>query len=151
MPQFSNFLLEPTKQREVRLNWVDTTGKYFDPNQLSDGSLRFAALATALLQPRELIPSMIILDEPEIGLHPTAIAYFASMLPVAVQHSQIVLATQSTRMLNEFEPLQVRIVEWDRDAHRTTVHSLDTEKLQGWLEEYCLSELWERNILGGRP
>lgn len=73
------------------------------------------------------------------------------MLPVAVQHSQIVLATQSTRMLNEFEPLQVRIVEWDRDAHRTTVHSLDTEKLQDWLEEYCLSELWERNILGGRP
>lgn len=150
-PQFRDFLLEPTQQREIRLNWLDTTGKIFDPNQLSDGTLRFAALATALLQPKELIPSIIILDEPELGLHPAALAYFASMIPTAARHSQIVLATQSSGLLNEFEVQDIRIVEWDEKTHRTTIHTLDPEELQDWLEEYCLSELWERNILGGRP
>ena len=151
MPQFKDFILEQTNQQEVRLNWKDKTGKFFGPNQLSDGALRFAALATALLQPKELIPSIIIIDEPELGMHPAAITYFTSMIPTAARHSQIVLATQSTSLLNEFDPSEVRIVEWDENAHRTTVHSLDTEELKDWLEEYCLSELWERNIFGGRP
>ena len=73
------------------------------------------------------------------------------MIPTAARHNQIVLATQSSGLLNEFEVQDIRIVEWDEKAHRTTIHTLEPEELQDWLEEYCLSELWERNILGGRP
>lgn len=151
MPQLKDFILEPDQRREVRLNWVDKTGKIFDSNQLSDGILRFAALTTVLLQPKKLCPSMILLDEPELGLHPAAIAYFAAMLPVASQYSQIILATQSPWLVNELEAQDIRIVEWDEHTHRTTVHALDMKALQSWLEKYTLSELWEMDLLGGRP
>ena len=153
MPQFDDFSLDPLPMSKdyVRLNWIDKTGALFDPHQISDGALRFIALATLLLQPAELMPSLILLEEPELGLHPAALAFLATMFPIAAQHSQIVLATHSSNLVTEFEPEQILIVEWDKYEHRTKVHELDIAALRDWLDEECLSQLWEKNFFGGRP
>jgi predicted ATPase len=155
MPQFGDFDLEsiPGKEDYVRLNWKDSSGSdyLFDPHQISDGSLRFMALATLLLQPPDLLPKFIVLDEPELGLHPAAIAELSSMVKIATHYTQVLLATQSTRLVDEFEPEELVIVERDEKKHCSTFRQLDTERLEDWLDNYCLSELWEKNILGGQP
>lgn len=155
MPQFGNFVLEPLAQNEryVRLNWTDTdNGDYlFGPDQISDGSLRFMALTTLLLQPPELLPQVIVIDEPELGLHPVAIRELAGMVKRAAQHAQIVLATQSTRLVDEFSPEQVVVVERDSELGSSIFKRLDADSLADWLAHYTLSELWEKNVLGGQP
>jgi predicted ATPase len=108
------------------------------------------ALATLFLQPTEKLPSVIILDEPELGLHPYAISVFAGLVKSVAASSQVVLATQSTRLVDEFEPEQIAVLELDEQAG-TRCKQLDAHKLSEWLEEYSLSELWEKNIFGGRP
>lgn len=155
MPQFGNFELEPLpgNQDYVRLNWRDSSGSdyLFSPHQISDGSLRFMALATLLLQPPELLPKFIVLDEPELGLHPAAIAELSSMVKIATQYTQVLLATQSTRLVDEFEPEELVIVERDEADHHSVFRKLLVEELQDWLANYSLSELWEKNVLGGQP
>ena len=155
MPQFGDFNLEsiPGKKDYVRLNWTDNTGSdyLFDPDQLSDGSLRFMALATLLLQPPELLPRFIVLDEPELGLHPAAIAELAGIIRSASQRTQVLLATQSMRLVDEFSPEQLVIVERDEEKRCSVFTKLDSEQLKDWLGRYSLSELWEKNVLGGQP
>jgi len=155
MPQFGDFDLEPIPGNHdyVRLNWKDSSGSdyLFDPHQISDGSLRFMALATLLLQPPDLLPKFIVLDEPELGLHPAAIAELSSMVKIATQHTQVLLATQSTRLVDEFEPEELVIVERDEANHHSVFRTLPVEELQDWLDNYSLSELWEKNVLGGQP
>jgi len=110
------------------------------------------ALATLLLQPEELMPGVIILDEPELGLHPAAIGTLAGMIRSASVRSQIIIATQSTRMVNEFGADEIVVVEYDRIGKRSIFRRpADEADLSEWLERYSLSELWEKNILGGRP
>lgn len=155
MPQFGDFDLEPVPGNKdyVRLNWKDSSGSgyLFDPHQISDGSLRFMALATLLLQPPDLLPKFIVLDEPELGLHPAAIAELSGMVKIAAQNAQVLLATQSTRLVDEFEPENLVIVERDAANHHSVFRKLPVEELQDWLERYSLSELWEKNVLGGQP
>ena len=155
MPQFSDFDLEPLPGNKdyVRLNWKDISGSdyLFDPHQISDGSLRFMALATLLLQPPKLLPKFIILDEPELGLHPAAIAELGGMVRIAAQNTQVLLATQSTRLVDEFLPKEVLIVERDEKRQCSVFKKLDAKQLKGWLKRYSLSELWEKNVLGGQP
>ena len=155
MPQFGDFDLQPVPGNKdyVRLNWKDSSGSeyLFDPHQLSDGSLRFMALTTLLLQPPELLPRFIVLDEPELGLHPAAIAELAAMVKMAAQKTQVLLATQSPRLVDEFSPDSVVIVERDEKLHGSVFKKLDSEKLAEWLKEYSLSDLWEKNVLGGQP
>lgn len=155
MPQFGDFDLKsiPGAENYVRLNWKDASGSdyLFDPHQLSDGSLRFIALATLLLQPPDLLPRFIALDEPELGLHPAAIIELSGMVKIASQHAQVLLATQSARLVDEFEPEDVLIVERDPATQASVFKKLDAERLQDWLMNYSLSELWEKNVLGGQP
>ncbi len=155
MPQFGDFDLDsiPGAENYVRLNWKDTSGSHylFDPHQLSDGTLRFMALTTLLLQPPELLPRFIILDEPELGLHPAAIAELSGMVKMAAAHSQVLLATQSTRLVDEFEAENVVVVERDEQRNCSVFKKLDVEALADWLSRYSLSELWEKNVLGGQP
>ena len=155
MPQFGDFDLKPVPGNEdyVRLNWKDSSGSgyLFGPDQISDGSLRFMALATLLLQPAELLPGVIVLDEPELGLHPAAIAELGGIVRSAAQKTQVVLATQSTRLIDEFPPEDLVIVERDEKKRSTVFRRLDAERLQDWLDRYSLSELWEKDVLGGRP
>ena len=151
-PFFSDFVLEPLALNEdqIRLEWRHNgNDSYFDAASLSDGTLRFIALATLLLQPRELRPSVILLDEPELGLHPYAMTILASLVKQASVKTQIVLATQSSLLLDHFNPEDVLVV--DRVEGTTQFTRLEGEKLKIWLEDYSLGELWEKNELGGRP
>lgn len=154
MPQFHDFVLQPSLRNEnkIILNWCELGSEYlFGSHQISDGSLRFMALATLLLQPPKTLPDVIVLDEPELGLHPAAISILAGMIRTASQHSQVLLATQSTRFVDEFDPENIVVVERDEKEKCSVYRRLDAATLAQWLERYSLSELWEKNIIGGRP
>lgn len=152
VPQFRDFYLEP-KNNYVSLNWVDTSlnDYVFNSNQLSDGSIRFIALATLLLQPADTIPGVIIIDEPELGLHPYAIDQLAEMIKDASLHAQIIIATQSPALIDNFDIDNITIIERDEDKGYTVANKLNKEELKEWLEEYSNSELWNKNVIGGRP
>jgi predicted ATPase len=155
MPQFGDFDLEPIPGNEeyVRLNWTDSSGNeyLFDPDQISDGSLRYMELTTLLLQPPDLLPKFIVLDEPELGLHPSAIAELAGLIRIASQNTQVLLATQSTRLVDEFPADKIVVVERNEQTQASEFRKLDPGQLKEWLERYSLSELWEKNIFGGQP
>lgn len=151
-PFFEDFSLKPLalEEDEIRLEWRHVgSDAYFDASSFSDGSLRFIALATVLLQPLSLRPSLLLLDEPELGLHPYAITLLASMLKQASADSQVIVATQSPVLLDHFEPEDVLVAE--RVDGATALQRLDSEKLSHWLEDYSLGQLWEKNEFGGRP
>jgi len=151
-PWFGDFVLEPLElnKENVLLNWREKESDLlFGPHQLPDGALRAMALVTLLLQPKEDLPSIIVIDEPELGLHPFAINVLAALVKEAACHSQIVLATQSTFLLDQFEPEDVVVVQ--RENGKSTFRRLSCKGLQEWLQEYSLSELWEKNVIGGGP
>jgi predicted ATPase len=125
--------------------------KYFNAFNLSDGTLRFIALSTLLMQPQP--PKTIIIDEPELGLHPYAIKKLAAMIKRASANSQIIVSTQSVTFLNEFSAEDVIIAERNQDNGRycSTFRRIKTDELKSWLDEYTLGEIWEKNVIGGRP
>ena len=134
----------------IRLEWRHVgSDAYFNASSLSDGSLRFIALATLLLQPASLRPPVVLLDEPELGVHPFAITLLASMLKHAAVGSQIIVATQSPVLLDHFEPEDVLVS--DRVNGATQLSRLEDDRLQAWLEDYSLGQRWEKNEFGGRP
>lgn len=150
-PAFGGFDWGPrtTDPNKILLNWHERGHEYLlGPHQISDGTLRFMALATLFLQPR--LPNVIVLDEPELGLHPSAIVVLAALAKSAATRVQVILATQSTRLVDEFKPSQIAVLEADAKSG-TQYKRLDEEALTEWLEDYSLSELWEKNLFGGRP
>jgi predicted ATPase len=148
-PFFVDFEIEPNFGT-VLLQWRERgTDLIFGPHQASDGTLRIMALVTLLLQPEKNLPNLIILDEPELGLHPYAISVLAALLLSVSLHAQVILATQSTALLNHFAADQVIVV--DRPERESTFSRLNEAQLQDWLSEYSLSELWKKNVIGGRP
>ena len=155
VPQFDDFILEPLMLNEnyIKLNWKEKgESEYlFGPEQLSDGSIRFIALAALFLQPPELLPNVLVIDEPELGLHPQAIDALAAMMKSASLHSQIIAATQSDRLLDSFVPEQILVAEHDPHNHCSILKHLNTKDLRDWLEDYSLAQLWEKNVLGGQP
>jgi predicted ATPase len=147
-PYFKRFnLRDDDPFGHIRLEWEEVdTDMYLNGYSLSDGTLRFIALSTLLLQPR--LPEIIIIDEPEIGLHPAAINKLAALIKHASEKSQIIISTQSTSLVNYFEPED--IVAVDRQEGQTVFNRLNSEQLKGWLDDYSLSDLWEKNIIGGQ-
>lgn len=162
-PQFGGFYLEPDRVNEnlIALNWQEPGSDYvFGPHQLSDGLLRFMALTTVLLQPEEELPNLIVIDEPELGLHPYAIRILADLVRKAATTTQIILATQSATLVNEFEPEEIIAVDRKRvqppgypgsTEWESVFQRLDSGELGEWLQEYTISELWEKSVIGGRP
>jgi predicted ATPase len=132
----------------IQLAWRHKTDdSLFTAGSLSDGTLRFICLATLLLQPE--LPSLIVIDEPELGLHPVAISQLAALIRSAATKSQVLLATQSVTLLDQFEANDVVVAE--RGNGESTFRRLDEASLAEWKQEYSLGELWLKNVLGGRP
>jgi len=152
VPQFQDFYLEPVGNN-ISLRWKDNsaTDYVFNAHQFSDGSIRFIALATLLLQPKETMPNVIILDEPELGLHPYTITLLAQMIKDAAVHSQIIIASQSKDLVDHFDIDNISVVEMDEHCLCTTVKALNEVDYKLWLKHYTVSELWDKNIIGGRP
>lgn len=149
LPCFSEFVFEE-EHRRMALKWRERgTDRVFGAWDASDGMLRFIALATLLLGPENTMPNVILIDEPELGLHPFAIEQLIGMIQTASRHAQIVLSTQSVALLDYVEPSDIVVV--DRKDRTSIFRRLDPNHLRSWLDEYSLSELWEMNVLGGRP
>ena len=147
-PWFQDFVLQPRREEpdEIQLEWSHRDSEsYFDAFSLSDGSLRFICLCALLLQPEA--PPLILLDEPELGLHPAALYLLGEMLNAV--DAQLFVATQSSALVSYFRPEEIVVA--DIDAGKTTLTRLDSAKLTDWLERYSLGKLWEKNIIGGRP
>jgi predicted ATPase len=147
-PYFDDFQLRPNPLNPdtIRLEWREQDSDYpFLAKDLSDGTLRFMALVTLLLQPNP--PAITVIDEPELGLHPFAIEKLAGLLQIASSRTQLIVATQNPQLIAALEPEDVIVA--DRENGETTLRRLDATALEGWLEEYTLGELWQKNILGG--
>jgi predicted ATPase len=147
-PFFQDFVLEDRFPDSVLLRWRQVgSDMVFGANALSDGTLRFMCLVTLLLQPE--LPPLIVLDEPELGLHPFAIAVLADMLQAASRVSQVLVATQPVALIDQFEIEDLVIVE--RRDGASVFERRDRADVAGWLEDYSLGQLWKKNLLGGHP
>jgi predicted ATPase len=152
LPEFHDFDLEPSRlnPNEIFLNWRKRGSDYlFGPHQISDGTLRAMAIFTLFLQPEDDLPGVIILDEPELGLHPHALEMVGGLMRAVSLKTQVIVATQSQTFLNSFEPSEIITVE--SHEGRSKYHRLEPEGLKDWLEDYSIGELWQRNVLGGGP
>lgn len=146
---FKDFYFSATgaKKDKLMLLWMDKyTEKPFDADDLSDGALRFICLATLLLQPQ--LPSLILLDEPELGLHPAAINILTGLLRKAASRAQVIVSTQSVGLVNDLEPDDIVVV--NRKGGESEFNRLNATQLSYWLNEYSMGEIWEKNIIG-RP
>jgi predicted ATPase len=151
-PFFEDFDLGPMKldPNSILLNWKDRDSDYlFGPHQLSDGTLRTMALVALLAQPESDLPSVIVIDEPEIGLHPYALEIVAALVKSASVHCTVILATQSVGLINHFAPED--IVTVTRDHAQSKFERQNSQTLAAWLEDYAIGEIWERNLIGGTP
>lgn len=148
-PYIDRFILEPKllNINEIELRWSDVgdAESSFSAYQLSDGTLRFIALTALLMQPNP--PSVIIIDEPELGLHPFAIGKLAGMIQAASKQTQIIVATQSPGLVNHFSPEDIIVVDRNAEEKQSIFKRLNSNDLAVWLEDYSLGNLWERNII----
>lgn len=149
MPTFGDFIFKESHDT-LTLRWRERNHDYpFAAHQISDGTLRFICLATLLLQPVELQPSLIIIDEPELGLHPSAIHLLAEMIRSASVHRQVLVATQSAQLVDACAVEDIAVVERGDDG--TTITRPDPERMKAWLSDYTLGQVWNMNVMGGQP
>ncbi len=148
-PYFAKFVLRPDeKTNTIRLGWQEVgSDKMFNANHLSDGTLRMICLTTLLLQPNP--PDTIIIDEPELGLHPYAITVLASLMKSFATTKQLIVSTQSVTLINHFEAQDIIVT--DKKDGASVLRRLDANELEAWKDDYSLGEIWEKNIIGGRP
>jgi predicted ATPase len=150
-PYFKRFNLrpDPVTPSKISLEWEEVNSDmYLNGYSFSDGTIRFIALATLLLQSK--LPEVIIIDEPELGLHPAAINKLAALIKRASKSSQIILSTQSTNLVNCFEPENIIVV--DREDEQTVFKRLNSDDLSVWMDKYnySISDMWETNLIGGQ-
>jgi len=133
----------------IKIRWKEKyqTNYDFDVAQMSDGTLRAIAIVTVLMQPK--LPSVICIDEPELGLHPEAISILSDLIKCASEKCQIIIATQSSSLIDYFSPEDIVVVNKLRGE--THFERLEYDKYRAWLDEYSLSTIWDTNIIGGRP
>ena len=149
LPVFERFAIEE-ENGQVILRWrAKNSDQVTGANLTSDGSLRCFALMTLLSLPSAQLPHVIFLDEPELGLHPTAIAVVAGMIRSLATERQIVIATQSSLLVDEFDLDEIRVL--DLKDGQTHLRTLDSAQYEEWLRDYSTGELWRKNLLGGRP
>lgn len=149
VPFFDDFILRANKNEKIRLDWKQKGLNDFPmrPTQLSDGSIRFICLATALLQPNP--PATIIIDEPELGLHPAAISILAELIQDASKRTQVIIATQSPALIDNFNVKDIIAV--NRKDGASIFTRLDEKDFSVWLQDYSVGELWTKNVITGGP
>jgi predicted ATPase len=149
LPFFDDFELDE-EFGQILLRWKEKgTVKIFNAGQASDGMLRTIALISLLAQNPKDLPTVLFLDEPELGLHPSAIDAIAGLIKAASSHCQVFIATQSISLVNNFELDDLVVI--DRKGRNSEYHKPDSENLQAYLEEFTTGQIWEKNIIGGRP
>jgi len=149
IPSFEDYVLEPEGEY-VLLRWREKgCDQEFHSGQASDGMLRLMALIALLRQPDDTLPEVLFIDEPELGLHPHAITVVAELMRGLSHRTQLIVATQSPALVDEFEPEDVVVVQ--RRERESTLERMNKEELREWLKEYSLGELWRKNVLGGGP
>ena len=149
VPVFSRFQIEE-EYGKVQLRWKHKDmDKTMGAHMTSDGMLRFFALVTLLNLPPEMLPSVLLLDEPELGLHPAAITLIGAMIDTVAMDRQVIAATQSPLLVDNFRLDEIIVLELEKG--RTTVRRFDESEYGQWLDEYSTGELWQKNVLGGRP
>lgn len=149
LPFFATFEFAPDHEH-LLLQWREQgTDRVFSAAQAADGMLRIMALVALLQQPERDLPDVLILDEPELGLHPFAIQILADLIAATATHVQVIIATQSVSLIDRFDPQDIVVAE--RAGQESTFNRLRPEEFKEWLDDYTLSELWEKNVLGGRP
>ncbi len=148
-PFFEDFVLEP-EHGSIILRWKEYGGdSNFAAYQASDGLLRTFALIALLMQPEDRLPALLVIDEPELGLHPYAINIVAGLIQAAAQTSQVLISTQSPLFVDQFATEDIVVVE--RRGRASSFQRLDPEKYKDWLDAYSVGELWQKNVFGGRP
>jgi predicted ATPase len=149
LPFFGGFVHRD--QSTIELEWTQKAkpDTPFKAHMLSDGSLRFICLATLLLQPVNLLPDTVLIDEPELGLHPYAITILVDIFKQVSETKQLIISTQSVELINGLMPEDVIVVDQENEA--STFKRLSSNELSDWLEDYSIGDLWKQNVLGGRP
>ena len=150
-PYFDKFILKPDVKNEesIKLSWQEKdSDMLFNASHLSDGTLRMICLITLFLQPNP--PKIILLDEPELGLHPFALTVLSDLIKgISAKGTQVIISTQSVPLIENFTINDIIIVE--KEGKKSIFKRPDMEFLKEWIDEYTLGELWEMNLLGGRP
>jgi predicted ATPase len=150
-PFFDDFILEIENfgpEEKVKLAWRQKGSDFpFQPFHLSDGTIRFICLATALLQPD--LPAIIVIDEPELGLHPQAIGMLAGLIKSASAQTQVIVATQSADFISHFQPEDIVVIS--RANGRSVFARPDEDELRHWLEDYSIADLYEMDVLRAGP
>ena len=149
-PYFKGFKLQPSRitPDRIKLEWEQfNSDMYLDAQSFSDGTIRFIALATVLLQPN--LPDTIIIDEPELGLHPSAINKLSALMKRASKKTQLIVATQSVNLVDCFDAEDIVVV--DRKDNQTEFKRLSSNDLSAWIDDYSMGEMWEKNVIGGQP
>lgn len=151
VPFFGDFVYRKDPGERLELEWFEQSDPdtLYGPRQLSDGTLRFICLATLLLQPMVYQPETILIDEPELGLHPYALNLLGSLLQQAAEQRQLIVSTQSVELLNALAPEEIVVV--NRRDGASMLERLDPDGLEDWLADYSVGELWRMNVLGGTP
>ncbi len=152
-PFFHDFYLEPSGKADdenIILRWTHKKHDIpFSANVLSDGTARFICLATLFLQPVSRRQNTIILDEPELGLHPAALDVLADIIRSIAKETQVICSTQSVAFANLFEPEEFIVV--DEEDGVSNFRRLEREPLEHWLKDYGMGDIWSKNLIGGRP
>ena len=152
-PYFHDFYLEPRgsdNSKRILLKWLHKQNdEPFSANQLSDGTIRFICMATLFLQPETLRPKTIILDEPELGLHPAALDELAEIVKVTSKDNQVICSTQSVTFANKFNPDDFIVV--DQNEGKSEFKRVSTDELSEWLDDFSMGDIWSKNLIGGRP
>ncbi len=117
--------------------------------RLSDGTLRFTGLLAVLLNPGSA--PLICIEEPEVGLHPDAMSLIAELLIEASAKTQLIVTTQSDALVSELTEHAESVLVCENGREGTELHRLESEKLQFWLEEYRLGDIWRIGKIGGNP
>lgn len=152
-PYFHDFYLDPrgeSGKEAVLLKWMHRDhDEPFSANQLSDGAARFICMAALFLQPISLMPGLIVLDEPEIGIHSSGLEVLSDMIETASKRCQIICSTQSVTFANKFEAKDFIVVDYEKGV--SVFNRVDERDIKAWLENFAMGDIWSKNIIGGRP